>query len=316
MVCQKCGHLSNFQPALFEGPEPPSCQECETLDTVRTNIAGKRSHGVGKLRPRIVLYNEYNPDEDAIGAVAKMDLRSRPDAVIVVGTSLKVRGVRRIVREMCGVVRGRKDGVTVWINNGPEPMGKEFENCWDLIVRGDSDRVARLANMRRWDDPRPVDSEVGEDEWVKMKSRESPRVVVETPKKTKSSEAIPGVLTPVGTPKSKTFHTIKLNVKRDQGDSKAPPATKQSGGRKKKAASDGPAPTKNRTTKPSSKKSTNKKTAVQENIVKINSVFKTTKVAGSKAASKASKGDEILVKGEITENVSTTVNAGEADQVV
>ena len=143
MVCSKCSHLSDFEPALFDGPEPPLCRVCVETDKVRTDHAGKRSHGIGKLRPRIVLYNEHNPDEEAIGAVVSSDLRARPDAVIVVGTSMKIPGVRRIVREMCGVVRGRRDGLTVWINRDPPPLGKEFEDCWDLIVKGPSDKVAQ-----------------------------------------------------------------------------------------------------------------------------------------------------------------------------
>ena len=143
MVCSKCNHLSDFEAALFDGPEPPLCSVCVETDKVRTDHAGKRSHGIGKLRPRIVLYNEHNPDEEAIGAVVGSDLRSRPDAVIVVGTSMKIPGVRRIVREMCGVVRGRKDGLAVWINQEAPPVGKEFEDCWDLIVKGACDEVAR-----------------------------------------------------------------------------------------------------------------------------------------------------------------------------
>ena len=146
MVCSKCSHLSDFQPALFEGPEPPLCRVCIETDKVRTDHAGKRSHGIGRLRPRIVLYNEHNPDEEAIGAVMGSDLRSRPDAVIVVGTSMKIPGVRRIVREMCGVVRGRRDGLSVWINQDGPPPGKEFEDCWDLVVKGPCDEVARRWN--------------------------------------------------------------------------------------------------------------------------------------------------------------------------
>ncbi|MCJ1401885.1 hypothetical protein MMC11_005102 [Xylographa trunciseda] len=142
MVCSKCNHLSDFEPLLFDGPEPPLCKVCIETDKVRTNHAGKRSHGIGRLRPRIVLYNEHNPDEEAIGAVVGSDLRSRPDAVIVVGTSMKIPGVRRIVREMCGVVRGRRDGLAVWINRDAPPLGKEFEDCWDLVVKGASDKVA------------------------------------------------------------------------------------------------------------------------------------------------------------------------------
>lgn len=151
MVCSKCNHLADFQPALFDGPVPPSCTHCFEADKVRTDHAGKRSHGVGRLRPRIVLYNEANPDDEAIGSVVSSDLRARPDAVIVVGTSMKIPGVRRIVREMCGVVRARRDGLAVWVNHDPPPVGKEFEDCWDLVVKGSSDDVAGIARMRHWD---------------------------------------------------------------------------------------------------------------------------------------------------------------------
>lgn len=152
MVCSKCNHLSDFQPTLFDGPLPPLCTQCVEADRVRTDYAGKRSHGIGRLRPRMVLYNEHNPDDEAIGTVVSSDLRARPDAVIVVGTSMKIPGVRRIVREMCGVVRARRDGVAIWVNHDPPPVGKEFEECWDLVVKGSSDDVANFAKMRRWDD--------------------------------------------------------------------------------------------------------------------------------------------------------------------
>lgn len=151
MVCSKCGHLSDFEGALFEGPEPPACTECETIDIVRI-AGGLRSHGIGRLRPRMVLYNEFNPDEEAIGAVSAADLKSRPDAVIVVGTSLKVPGIRRLAKEMCAVTRGRRDGFTAWINYEPEPLGIDFKDSWDLVVRGECDDVARHAGLPTWDD--------------------------------------------------------------------------------------------------------------------------------------------------------------------
>ena len=152
MMCQKCRHISNFQPDLFNGPTPPPCPECVSLDSLRTVEAGKRSHGIGRLRPRIVLYNEHNPDEEAIGAVTTSDLRQRPDAVIVVGTSLKIGAVKRIVREMCGIVRDRRIGTAIWINRDPVPPRKEFEDAFDLIVKGDADDVAKIAGLREWDD--------------------------------------------------------------------------------------------------------------------------------------------------------------------
>ena len=153
MVCSKCGQLEDFDGSLFEGPEPPPCVPCTTMDEVRTAVAGKRSHGIGRLRPRIVLYNEYNPDEEAIGNVSKADLRRGADAVIVVGTSLKIPGVRRLVKELCLSTRSRRDGFTAWINVDAEPQGAEFKDCWDLVVRGGSDDVARLVGLPRWDEP-------------------------------------------------------------------------------------------------------------------------------------------------------------------
>lgn len=151
MVCAKCHAISDFDADLFDGPTPPVCNACVALDKVRTDMAGKRSHGIGRLRPRMVLYNEHNPDDEAIGNVVADDLRKRPDAIIVVGTSMKIPGVRRIVREMCATVRDRRDGMAIWINNDPEPVGAEFKDCWDIVVKGKCDEVARHAALGRWD---------------------------------------------------------------------------------------------------------------------------------------------------------------------
>lgn len=184
MVCSKCHHVAVFDAAQFEGPLPPPCPACMETDKVRTYHAGKRSHGIGRLRPRIVLYNEHNPDAEAIGTVVSSDLRTRPDALIVVGTSMKIPGVRRIAREMCGVVRGRKGGLTIWINQDSPPTGKEFENCWDLVVKGACDEVALRANMRHWDDDSVDFTTCTESEAERAKARAGEvNVVIESPSK-------------------------------------------------------------------------------------------------------------------------------------
>jgi NAD-dependent histone deacetylase SIR2 len=180
MVCSKCHELSDFDANLFSGPVPPLCPRCEEINDIRTNHEGKRSHGIGRLRPRMVLYNEHNPDDVAIGKVTQDDLRRRPDAVIVAGTTLKVPGVRRIVREMCGVVRDRRGGVAIWINNDPPPVAKDLEDCFDIIVQGPCDEVAKHAAMRRWWEPAEDDnfSEVSDEEMRKAEAKTTVEVQV------------------------------------------------------------------------------------------------------------------------------------------
>jgi NAD-dependent histone deacetylase SIR2 len=199
MVCSKCGHLSDFDGSLFEGPEAPSCPECVITDSVRV-AGGLRTHGIGCLRPRMVLYNEFNPDEEAIGAVSHADLKRGPDAVIVVGTSLKVPGIRRLAKEMCAVTRGRRGGFTAWINLDPKPLGIEFKDSWDLVVRGESDDVARMLNLPRWDDKDPGEYRLVMKPEPKRKSAQS--VVLES----KPLEAVKaeGLITPGTSPRQQS----------------------------------------------------------------------------------------------------------------
>ncbi|KAF1817518.1 DHS-like NAD/FAD-binding domain-containing protein [Eremomyces bilateralis CBS 781.70] len=223
MVCSKCKTLSEFDGSLFDGPEAPLCKQCETDDFTRTNYAGKRSHGIGRLRPRMVLYNEHNPDEEAIGEVSSADLRTRPDALIVVGTTLKVYGIRKLAKELAGVVRGRRDGLTVWINHGREPSGYGLENCWDIIVKGPCDEVARLAAMPKWnEDPTSDETRAPSD-------KSSPFMGVFLGK-SKGASSIP---TPIASPKTevaidsnlasldeKSVSSLQLNGDNDGADGK------------------------------------------------------------------------------------------------
>lgn len=200
MVCTKCADIQPFDRELFDGPEAPLCISCKSLDEVRTAHAGKRSHGIGRLRPRFVLYNEFNPDEDAIGNIMRADLRARPDAVLVVGTTLKVPGTRRLVKEMCQVTRGRKDGFTAWINIDSEPKVPDFKDSWDLVVRSKCDDIARLAALPPWD------CEIGDD-YLISKDEERERMVTPPAKlevhlesKSVQTDEVQTMLTPRATP--------------------------------------------------------------------------------------------------------------------
>lgn len=272
MVCSKCNHLSDFQPALFDGPLPPPCTQCVEVDRVRTDHAGKRSHGVGRLRPRMVLYNEHNPDDEAIGSVVSSDLRARPDAVIVVGTSMKIPGVRRIVREMCGVVRARRDGVAVWVNHDPPPVGKEFEECWDLVVKGSSDDVAHFAKMRHWDDDGIDIKGCTESEAERAMQETAIQILIECPQ----NGAIASMPTPAASPGPKpqqsqsklTFSSLRVEISKKPESSNTLQQTTQ---KVQAGAKSKPKATKAKKSKPRpSDSSTN---------TKINLAYKVTKPA-------------------------------------
>lgn len=237
--CTKCHEVKDLDPSEFESPIPPECPSCQERDLIRTENLGRRSHGVGRLRPRMVLYNEHNPDDEAIGSVTRADLRTRPDAILVVGTSLKIPGVRRIVREMCGIVRDRRDGFTAWINNDPEPSGKEFEDCWDMIIKGTSDDVARLVALPQWDEPEEAIAISEEEADCVMSSQEVHVVLPPTPART--PRPTPQPMTPIksieldmykqsnkpaSATKAKGTKTAKTTKPKAASKSKKAPATK------------------------------------------------------------------------------------------
>jgi len=60
-VCSKCHWVGPLDPAQLSSAEEMGCKECEVADGVR-QVVGKRCQGVGIIRPRVVLYNETNPD--------------------------------------------------------------------------------------------------------------------------------------------------------------------------------------------------------------------------------------------------------------
>ncbi|OLL25822.1 NAD-dependent protein deacetylase hst4 [Neolecta irregularis DAH-3] len=135
VICHKCSSIHEFSEGMFEGEEIPDCERCSETEEARS-AAGKRRVGIGKVRPRVVLYNEWNPDAEAIGKITESDLRARPDALLVVGTTLKIPGVQRMVKEFAASVHCSK-GRVIWINPENPPKVKGDSDLWDIVVKGD-----------------------------------------------------------------------------------------------------------------------------------------------------------------------------------
>ncbi|KAI9504047.1 DHS-like NAD/FAD-binding domain-containing protein, partial [Coemansia spiralis] len=148
VICTICHTRYPFTDKLvaeFCSGAPPPCPRCKEIEVIR-DIVGKRSVASGFLRPDIVLYNESHPQGELIGALSEYDLKQRPDLLIVIGTSLKIPGIKRMIKEMSRCVhscsaRTRRAGAgkAIFINKGEPPKG--WDDVFDYYLEGDSDQA-------------------------------------------------------------------------------------------------------------------------------------------------------------------------------
>ncbi|KAK9448011.1 DHS-like NAD/FAD-binding domain-containing protein [Limtongia smithiae] len=123
---------------ILDAGQIPTCSECLDKAEERTS-QGKRCPGVGLLRPNIVLYGEDHPDGDSIGRCITTDLRACPDLLIVAGTSLKVVGIRRLVRSVAKAVHAN-GGLVVVVNQTPlTPVSAWSGGVVDFQIIADCD---------------------------------------------------------------------------------------------------------------------------------------------------------------------------------
>ncbi|KAI0832293.1 DHS-like NAD/FAD-binding domain-containing protein [Hypoxylon sp. FL0890] len=129
--CFVCGKLCDWdeegreiRTMLGEQPECPHCAGA----TAARQEKGKRALGVGKLRPDIVLYGEEHPQSDLISPIVQHDLSAGPDLLLILGTSLKVHGLKVMVKEFAKAVHN-KGGKVVFIN-----FTKPSDSIWGDII--------------------------------------------------------------------------------------------------------------------------------------------------------------------------------------
>lgn len=130
--CFQCGSVAdwdegNREHLTMSGEQPP-CPRCEDATAARQE-RGKRALGVGKLRPDIVLYGEEHPESQRIATIIQHDISLAPDMLIIMGTSLKVHGLKTVVREFAKAVHNKKDGKVIFIN-----FTKPAESVWADII--------------------------------------------------------------------------------------------------------------------------------------------------------------------------------------
>lgn len=158
----------------FNTGVPPDCPECVTRSKARV-ARSARALKIGILRPAIVLYDEPHPLGDEIGSMQTADINRKPDMLIIMGTSLKVHGFKKLVRDFARVVhdaapspasastssppKGARSmaGKVIFVNK--TAPGSEWDGIIDYHVVGETDAwVERVTE--EWKKMRPADWEV------------------------------------------------------------------------------------------------------------------------------------------------------------
>lgn len=133
LVCQYCGFKSRFDSeavkALEDGDEI-FCGKCTARSNKEQN-QGRRKRPIGTMHPGLIHYHQSHPDGAFIGKLIEKDKDC--DMFIVIGTSLKVDGIKKIVKLFAKSisVAGRR----ILVNK--TALGKEWDGVFDYFYEGD-----------------------------------------------------------------------------------------------------------------------------------------------------------------------------------
>ena len=116
-----------------------------------------RAIHVGSLRPAIVLYNETHPLGDDIGCIHSADLARNPDMLIIMGTSLRVSGVKQLVKDFAKAVHSKKPCNVIFINK--TPPASDWSGVIDYHICGETD-VWTTKVINDWKKMKPAEWEV------------------------------------------------------------------------------------------------------------------------------------------------------------
>ncbi|KAG7288314.1 hypothetical protein NEMBOFW57_007845 [Staphylotrichum longicolle] len=151
----------------------PTCPHCAGATAAREE-RGKRALGVGKLRPDIVLYGEDHPHAHLISPLVQHDLSLGPDMLLILGTSMRVHGLKVLVKEFAKAVHDR-GGKVVFVNftKPPESVWADIIDYW---VQWDCDAWVGDLQERKpalWLPPGAVISDEEKQRMVKLSRRQS-----------------------------------------------------------------------------------------------------------------------------------------------
>ncbi|KAM0750756.1 DHS-like NAD/FAD-binding domain-containing protein [Meredithblackwellia eburnea MCA 4105] len=159
--CTLCDYVGKWEGEIgrsFKVGETMDCPECLSVQEARRLSSKRLTPLKSFLRPSITLYNEptFSSSSETISSLASHDLKSKPDLVLVCGTTLKIPGFKTLVKDFARAAKER--GGTVVFVNAEKVGGKEWEDVFDFIVLGKTDDFVQRVTTE-WKSLRPQDWE-------------------------------------------------------------------------------------------------------------------------------------------------------------
>ncbi|KAF7947428.1 hypothetical protein EAE96_008516 [Botrytis aclada] len=150
--CGVCSKLTSWDEEDREtttmAGSAPDCPSCISSSISRQD-KGRRGLAVGRLRPDIVLYGEEHPHANLVGPLIIHDLKLGPDVLLILGTSLRVHGLKVMVKEFAQAVHAR--GGSVIFVNQTKPPESQWGDVIDYWVEWDCDAWVLDLKKRRSD---------------------------------------------------------------------------------------------------------------------------------------------------------------------
>lgn len=145
VVCTQCRAVYPFSEShldQFKRGDEPACPSCIAAGNAREAL-GRRRLRKGFLRPDIVLYNEPHPHGDIITEFVQCDISRQPSLLLVMGTSLKIAGLKRMIKDMVKSMKSRVGGaentLVIYVNKTPAPKA-EWRSFFDFELIGECDQ--------------------------------------------------------------------------------------------------------------------------------------------------------------------------------
>ncbi|CAG8559192.1 23834_t:CDS:2, partial [Racocetra persica] len=123
-----------------EAPNFPECQEKEN-DRVKRR---QRPRLIGQLKPTIILYGDSHPKGLEIVQFAGQD-QDKADCLIIMGTSLRIFGVKALIKDFASAVHGR-NGYVILVND-TDVVTKEWKGIIDCQIEGTCDEWVKFVDV-------------------------------------------------------------------------------------------------------------------------------------------------------------------------